>query len=243
MTSSDAGHGGIPLPESPYSQDNGEADPSLVSALATVEAHSGSVKEIVHALEKARVLVPIVATGEERHVGAHGYEQDAVAATGVVAVRMPDGRAALPVFTDVEAMRAWNAEARPIPVEGRRAALAAVAEEWGVLVINPAAEAVIIPRPAVWALAQGRVWLPAVEDGVVDHDIVGDVTNVVSGISSVQEVVVEPGQQAEVAIVVTLEPRLTQEQLREVSEKIQHAVSRLEIVAQRVDSIQVMLSA
>ena len=39
----------------------------------------------------------------------------------------PDGRRALPVFTSSDALAAWDAAARPVPAEGPRAALSAVA--------------------------------------------------------------------------------------------------------------------
>src|SRR5690625_5826545 len=58
---------------------------------------------------------------------------DKDASTGVVCVSAPDGRIALPVFTSVPALTRWNSQARPIPVESERAALAAVSEEWPLL--------------------------------------------------------------------------------------------------------------
>ena len=153
------------IPESIFSDDDGSADARLAQTLIRHSSGRAPLAEVVDALAFARVLVPVVASGELRHVGKHGLDQDAVASTGVVAVRMADGRSALPIFTDVDAMRAWNAAARPVPAEGPRAALAAVAEEWSALVLNPGMEAVVIPRPAVWALAQGHEWKPAVVDG------------------------------------------------------------------------------
>src|SRR3712207_9524150 len=78
----------------------------------------------------------------------------------------------MPVFTSVDAMRAWHPEARPVPSDAGRAALSAVGEGWEVLVVDPAGPVTaVLPRPAVWALAQGRPWRPAVRDGVVDDEV------------------------------------------------------------------------
>src|SRR6218665_2373751 len=106
------------IPESIFADDTGTADARLAQALIRYSRGKGPLTEVVDALAYARVLIPVLAHGERRHVGQHGLEQDAVASTGVVAVQMPDGRAALPIFTDVEAMRLWNPDARPIPAEG-----------------------------------------------------------------------------------------------------------------------------
>src|SRR5690625_7519195 len=91
---------------------------------------------------------------------------DKDASTGVVCVSAPDGRIALPVFTPVPALTRWNSQARPIPVEYERAALAAVSEEWPLLVLDHGdPQPAISPRPPVWALAHERAqgWLPAAE--------------------------------------------------------------------------------
>src|SRR5690606_14509980 len=159
------------IPESIFADDTGTADARLAQALIRFSRGKGPLTEVVDALAYARVLIPVFAHGEERHVGKHGLEQDAVASTGVVAVQMPDGRAALPICTDVDAMKVWNPQARPVPAEGPRAALAADAAEWSALVLNPGMETVLIPRPAVWALGRGEHWRPAVVEGQVDEEI------------------------------------------------------------------------
>ena len=104
------------IPESVFADDDGSADAHLAQALIRFSRGKAPLTEVVDALQYARVLVPVMAEGEQRFVGKHGLEQDTVASTGVVALRIPDGRAALPIFTDVDAMRTWNAEARPVPV-------------------------------------------------------------------------------------------------------------------------------
>jgi len=230
------------IPESIFADDTGTADARLAQALIRFSRGKGPLTEVVDALAYARVLIPVFAHGEERHVGKHGLEQDAVASTGVVAVQMPDGRAALPIFTDVDAMKMWNPEARPIPAEGPRAALAAVAEEWSALVLNPGMETVLIPRPAVWALGRGEHWRPAVVEGQVDEEIRAAVASAVSLDDSLRDVDVTLGRGAEVAIVLRLVPGLTQPEVEAVVQRVQRELSYSEIIAQRLDSLELRLS-
>ncbi len=230
------------LPDNPFADDDGEADARLAQALIRHGAGKAPLADVVDALAYARVLVPLLASGEERHMGKHGVEQDHVASTGVVAIELPDGRAALPVFTDVAAMSAWRPDARPVPAEGPRAALAAVSEGWSVLVINPGAETEVIPRPAVWSLAQGQAWRPAIVDGAVDSEIATAIAQAGATVEGVVRAWAEPGDSAEVAIVAIVEPGLSAAQLDEVTGALQAQFAALDIVAERVDSIQLRLT-
>ena len=50
-----------------------------------------------------------------------------------------------------------------MPSEVARAALSAVTERWELMVLDPGGPTtVLVPRPAVWALAQQQEWQPAV---------------------------------------------------------------------------------
>lgn len=230
------------IPESIFADDDGSADARLAQALIKFSRGKAPLTDVVDACRYARVLVPVLATGEQRHIGKHGLEQDEVASTGVVAVQMPDGRAALPVFTDVDAMKAWNADARPIPAEGPRAALAAMAEEWSTLVINPGMETVLIPRPAVWALGQGEEWEPAVADGIVQEDVLEAVRSAVHTGERLRGVDAVAGRGAEVAIVLSLAAGLTQPEVDEVVQVVQRQLAQNEVVAKRIDSVELRLA-
>jgi hypothetical protein len=230
------------IPESIFSDDDGSADAHLAQALIKFSRGKAPLADVVDALAYARVLIPVLSSGEERHIGKHGVEQDSVASTGVVAVQTPDGRAALPVFTDVDAMKAWNPDARPIPAEGPRAALAAVAEEWSTLIVNPGMETVLIPRPAVWALGQGLEWKPAVVDGVVVADVREAVADAVNLDAQLRQIEVVPGRGAEIAIVLGLVAGLTQPELDALVRRVQSQLAHSDVVANRLDSLELRLS-
>lgn len=161
-------------PTSAFSGDDGSADPGLSAALAE-HAAGGPVAPVVAALAGTRVLVPVLAesestvAAESSDADGHEHTVDRQASAGIVALQAPDGRTALPVFSSVASMAAWRADARPVPSEIARAALSAVDEGWELLVLDPGGPVtVLIPRPAVWALAQQTAWVPAVT-GVGDE--------------------------------------------------------------------------
>lgn len=230
------------IPESIFADDDGSADARLAQALIKYSRGKAPLSDVVDALAYARVLIPVLAQGDSREMGEHGVMKDAVASTGVVAVQMPDGRAALPVFTDVDAMKLWNADARPIPAEGPRAALAAISEEWSSLVVNPGMETALIPRPAVWALGKGETWRPAVVDGAVDDEVRDAVATAVTLDESLRAVDVAPGTTSEIAVVLRLVPGLSQPELDDVLRRVQRELSYNEVVAQRLDSLELRLA-
>ncbi|MEN1976787.1 SseB family protein [Cellulomonas sp. P4] len=152
-------------PTSPFAGDDGSADPAVAAALADLGA-GGTVAGVVAALAGTRVLVPVLAELDSAgtvEVGGHAHTVEKEASAGIVALRAPDGRTALPVFSSVATMTAWRADARPVPTEVARAALSAVQEGWELLVLDPGGPVTaLLPRPAVWALAQQQPWRPAV---------------------------------------------------------------------------------
>ena len=230
------------IPESVFADDDGSADARLAQALIRYSRGKAPLAEVVDALSYARVLVPVVAEGADRIVGKYGVEQDHVASTGVVALQAPDGRMALPVFTDVDAMRAWNADARPIPAEGPRAALAAAAEGWSILVLNPGMETVLIPRPAVWALGKGEPWRPAVVDGAVAADVAEAIADAIPLTEVVRAIDAQAGRTAEVAVVIALAPGLDRAAVDDAVRLVHEALAASTVVADRVDSLELRLA-
>jgi len=101
----------------------GAADPALVAALAAHLRGEASLDEVVDALRGARVLVPVVAHRDGRIPGRRGLPTDHESTAGIVALEAPDGRSVLPVFSSVETMAGWQADARPVPARADRAAL------------------------------------------------------------------------------------------------------------------------
>lgn len=227
---------------SPFAGDDGSADPALADALDRYAGGVAPLAEVVARLAASRVLVPVLAELEATAAGDHGFEVDKEASAGVVALQAPDGRKALPVFSSVASMSAWSAAARPVPADAPRAALSAVDEGWSLLVLDPAGPvSVVVPRPAVWAIAQGRTWAPAVAGGVVDPEVAEAIAAAVGDVRSVARVRAEPGRTAEVAVVMGIDAGLTRAQLDAVLAEVNEALGASSVVSERVDSLELRI--
>lgn len=146
----------------PHAADDGSADPALLAALLRFRSGDGSQVEVVDAFRSARVLIPLIAEHGEVGVTTTGLAVDKTQELSIVTVAAPDGRRVQPVFSSVAAMQRWDASARPIPVEARRAALAAAADDTDLIVLDPTSETeFVIRRPAVWSIAQEQPWEPS----------------------------------------------------------------------------------
>lgn len=105
-----------------FSQDAGDIDPRLAAAL-----ESGDDLAIRSTLLEVRVLVPVVAVGEES-------TEVEMAVPQIV----NDRGAALPVFSSYASLRAWQPEARPVPMLGQQAVAAAMGEGYAAIVLDVA---------------------------------------------------------------------------------------------------------
>lgn len=104
--------------QSPFADDDGRPDPRWEAAY--------SRPDLVEALlmDGVRLLVPIVAVLDE--VDESGADTSSHMAA--VSMVQSDGRRGLLAFTGIEAMRRWDAQARPVPVTSWQAAQAAVSD-------------------------------------------------------------------------------------------------------------------
>lgn len=231
-------------PTSTFSGDTGAADPALAGVLQRHAAGDVGVAEVVEVLAGLRVLVPVLAELEEQGATQDGLHVDKEASAGVVALRVPDGRTALPVFTGVEALAAWRAEARPVPTAAPRAAAAALAEGWELLVLDPAGPVtVVVPHPAVRALATGRAWVPALLEGSVRPDVNAAVRSALAGTPHLAGAATVPGTRAEVAVVLTVEPGLDRRALDTLLAGVSAALAADEVVTAEVDSLELRVVA
>lgn len=231
-------------PSSAFAGDDGSADPALHAALAALADRRGTLADVVATLATARVLVPVLAELEVSGTTAAGLHVDKEASTGVVALATPDGRTALPVFTSTTSLAAWRADGRPVPAHGPRAAAAALQEGWEVLVVDPGGPVTVtVPRPAVRALALGQAWRPAVVDGAVVAEVRSAVAVALEQVREVRAADAVPGRTAEVAVVVAVLPGLDREDLDRVLRRVGAALAAEEVVAARVDSLEMRVVA
>jgi hypothetical protein len=162
-----------------------------------------------------------------------------------VTVAGPDGRAVLPAFTSVDAMRSWNPEARPIPIQASRIALAAAAEGTPLIVVDPGSDTQTVVRaPAFRALATGEDWTPAFDD----LEVAAAFGDSVAAENAVQAIGLAPGDPqarltgAEVVVVLQLDPALVDDARHALLARIQTRWAQDELIVARVDSIAVRVA-
>ncbi|WP_104172455.1 SseB family protein [Arthrobacter sp. Y81] len=248
-----------------FEDDDGTADAGYLAAVAALRSAAGDEAAVVASLAAARVFVPIVAQlAEEGEAAAtphsdspHGetLHGDKQADMALVTLKAPDGRTAMPVFTSAAALASWHPEARPVAVYAPRAALSAVAEGAELLVLDPGSEyTFVVRRPAVWALAQQREWLPS----YADPELALAMGEATAGYPPVRRVELEPGGGVasataggavvpgggpgpELRVVLYLEDGLDAAGVQSIVAGLNSDWSRNAVFAERVDSIEVKL--
>ncbi|TFC54914.1 MULTISPECIES: SseB family protein [unclassified Cryobacterium] len=158
------------LEDTAFADDDGLAPPALLRALRRFQARETGEEDVVDAFRSARLLIPLVTalgadeagTVSDGAAGPHGLRVDKTQELSIITVAGPDGRAVLPVFSSAAAMHQWNAQARPVPADAVRVALAAAQESTDLVVLDPTADTEFaVRRPALWAIAQGAPWTPS----------------------------------------------------------------------------------
>ena len=230
--------------ENPAADDDGSAPERVIEAIRRLRAGELGIAEVVAALHTERLLVPLIAEAGDEGIGPYGQKVDKTQELSIVTVAGPDGRSVLPAFTSVDAMRAWNPEARPIPIQASRIALAAAAEGTPLIVVDPGSDTQTVVRgPAFRALATGEDWTPAFDDLEVAEAFGTSVADE----DAVQAIGLAPGDPnavlagAEVLVVLQLDPALDDAVRGELLARVQGRWSADDLIASRVDSIAVRL--
>ncbi|MHB1171697.1 MAG: SseB family protein [Lacisediminihabitans sp.] len=227
-----------------FSGDDGSAPERLIEALRGFRANEVGEPGVVAALRESRLLIPLVAALGESGVGEHGQTVDKSAELSIVTVAGPDGRNVLPVFTSVAAMQQWNPNARPVPADAVRVALAAASEQTDLVVLDPTSVTeFVIRRPALWAIAQSTSWTPS----YLDVEVLAEFAAAAWSERSVASVELAPGDPGsrltgpELLVRLGLVGGLGQQELDVLLARLQERWAASEIIATRVDSFGVTL--
>ena len=187
----------------PFASDTGEALPEVTAAIeATDLPRHEYMRGVVAALTATRVIVPVAAhalTGTATSHSVHTNDASRDAAT--LAVDLPDGHIALPVFTSAAAMSAWREDVRPVPVDPHRAAAVACEHTDQLWVLDPGTLDLRLPRPAVVALAGGEDWIPSWSSEAIQAEVRAQLQTV----DGVTGVAFEPGAAVELRIFIRVE--------------------------------------
>lgn len=225
-----------------FATDDGTSPTAWLEAVRRFRLAEISIGEVIAVLHKTRLLIPLVAELESSGVAENGLPVDKSAELATVTVATPDGQRALPVFTAVDAMQQWNPEARPVPAEAPRVALAAAGEHTPRVVVDPGAESEFVVRwPALEALATGRAWTPAIDDPRVLEAFMRPA----SELPSIKSLVLTPGDPTsqlrgpEILVQLEIIDGLDAAALKEMSDWLSEQWRADETIMGQVDSIGV----
>lgn len=215
--------------------------PALEARDALAAAHSDALL----ALSASRVLIPLLAEAGDLGVTPEGRTVEKTQELSIVTIAAPDGRRVMPVFSGVAAMRAWNAEARPIPVPMPQAALAAAQEQTDLIIVDPGTPQAELGVRRTWleAVALGAAALPA----WADPEVFAAFRVAAGNDPRVRGIEIAPADpddrllEAEVAVIVSLRPGLGQHELAALLAELQQRWAASETIAGRVDSLKLVL--
>jgi hypothetical protein len=226
----------------PYSGDSGEADVNLIDTILKFQSGESGSAEVLQAIGNARLLIPLIANLGEGGEGAHGHQVDKSADLSIVTVLTPDNQRALPVFSSVATMNHWNHEARPVPNDGRKVALAAASEGNTRLVLDPMSETeFVVRRPGIASIAQNLPWLAPANN----PEVVEIINSILAESGSVESFTLVEGDPTckllgqELLVVLYLESGLNETQLKELEEEFFASIANSQRFVELVDSVGV----
>jgi len=226
--------------------DDGLAPAALVAALRRFHERESGEESVIDAIRGSRLLIPLVTALGEVGQTESGLTVDKTQELSIITVAGPDGRNVLPAFTSAAAMSAWNPDARPVPADAVRVALAAAQENTDLVVVDPTSPSeYVIRRPALWAIAQSLPWTPSYASVPVRSAFEASVATELS-VLTVQLVSGDPGARLsgpELIVRLELVDGLTQAELDATLARLAMRWSENDLIATGVDSLRVQLVA
>ena len=229
----------------PHAGDDGQTPPEVADALAAFRDGTGTFAQLANALADSRALIPLVTHAGDEFDAENPVMEDKIQELAVVTLEGPNGEKVYPAFTSADAMRAWKADARPIPIDFRRVALAAAGESVDRIVVNPGTDQIVLRRPTVWAIAQGETVVSPWESDA----LLTDVREALSTIDPVLAVSLESvdvratGLGPELRLVVTLVAGLDEPTMKAVVSEIHSRAASSLLLTQATDSLEIALRA
>jgi hypothetical protein len=201
--------------------DDGQAYQPLLAALV-----AANDSEIVESLREQRLFVGVVALLVSKN--EDGSEKESEMALAVIE---HDGKQVLPVFTSIDALSKWRADARPVAVVAEAAGLQVIADDMaGMLIDSLDDHSAFLGMPLIRALVLGYPVVPFHEDPQVLDALDRAVSVEPAAVTAWME-----GDESVDAIVTVLIPDLPIDQARLIAERIAERVAQDEQVRLRVE--------
>ena len=229
----------------PHAGDDGTTPEAVATALLAFRDGSGTLTDLAAALADSRALIPLVTHAGDDFDADHPVMEDKVQELAVVTLAGPNGEKVFPAFTSVDAMRAWNADARPIPIELRRVCLAAAGEGADRVVVNPGTDQIVIRRPLVWTIAQGQPIVMPWES----VELLEELRRAFAGVEHLQGITIAAGDPTasgngpHVRLVISLPGGLPEDAVKTLLAEVHKRAAATEMLVNAVDSVEIQLLA
>ncbi|WP_053620177.1 SseB family protein [Nocardiopsis sp. NRRL B-16309] len=199
-----------------FRDDDGSVDPDVEARLRDHAVGLVGDRQVLDALSRSRLLIPVVAVATETGKGVGGLTKDKHSEVAVPVMTGKDGRRGVLAFTCVDAVRRWRADARPVPFTTKDACQAAVEEGADALVLD-------VSGPTPYTI-QGRFLTLLAEQGAVpepkdDPQVLALIYRVTHAEFGIERVRVHPSERADIGIRLELEER-DDESLRRVADRL-----------------------
>ncbi|RCV56692.1 SseB family protein [Marinitenerispora sediminis] len=199
-----------------FRDDDGGADPQLREQLDGYARGTAGDRQVLDALSRSRLLVPVVAVPVEVEEGADGLRHDKKSEVALPILVGGDGRRGVLAFTSVESVRRWRPDARPVPVEAVEACRAAVDEGADALVVD-------VSGPVTYAV-EGHFLASLAEHGTVpapseDPQVLARIYRVTHTEFGIERVRIHESERADIGIRLELDRR-DDATLRRVAERL-----------------------
>jgi hypothetical protein len=230
--------------DNPHAGDTGETPADVTESLTAWRAGTGTFTDLVAAFADNRFLIPLVTHAGDDFDVDNPVMEDKVQELSVITVAGPNGEKVIPAFTSVAAMSAWNSEARPIPIDAQRVALAAASEQTDRIVVNPGTDSIVLRRPVVWSIAQGNPYTAPWESS----EFLAETRNLLAGIDNLVEVGVGPGDPnatgdgPDVTLILGLVDGLDANRVQTLVAEVQARISNNDTFVNQVDALALSLS-
>ncbi len=230
--------------DNPHAGDTGETPADVAESLTAWCNGTGSFTHLVAAFADNRFLIPLVTHAGDDFDVDNPVMEDKVQELSVITVAGPSGEKVIPAFTSVAAMNAWNPDARPIPIDAQRVALAAASEQTDRIVVNPGTDSIVLRRPVVWSIAQGKPYTAPWESA----EFLSETRKLLAGIDDLVEVGVGPGDPnatgdgPDVRLILGLVDGLDADRVQTLVAEVQARISNNDTYVDQVDALALSLS-
>lgn len=234
------------LRPNPFSGDDGSVQPQMAAALAESD-NAKRQESVVAAIGTGRLFLAVQphahpGVGGDGAIKEHdpeGVNEAAREEAGALTVAAPGGLRAMPAFTSMASLTAFDTQARPLPLEGQAVAAQALLNT-GIIALDPTdmngADATYVGRTATVSLAMDEPWFAP----WLDPTLADKLEEAIAGSHEALTVKVQAGPRGLVRLTLRMSDFATQADAMEAAEKLIDVSRNDSYVASRLDLIEVV---